>query len=89
MIAPAELERDRVLAHYVPMHAQATDPTALRLTVEVYSLDPGTDLATCYFAMEARMGGRPPKRHVRKLVDGHAQVVGLWRIVPEASAPNG
>jgi len=74
------IDRARAVAHYAAMVEEIKHPTTHRLTLEVFSLDPGTDLATCHFVRDARDGNE--KRFVRQFVDGHARVVGLWRIVP-------
>jgi hypothetical protein len=77
----ADMDRARTLAHYGAILAELEHPTTHRLSIEVTSLDPGVDLATCTFAVEAGSGTDPTKRHVRQTVNGRTRMVGLWRIL--------
>ena len=73
----------RAVQHYVPILQELKNPTTHLITIEVFSLDPGTVLAECHFVRDSRDGGE--KRFVRRLIGGHSHVVGLWRIVPEVA----
>lgn len=68
-------EQGKALGYYTATLEENT-PTTHRLTIEAFSLDPGTNLAEVGFAFA------PPRgRHVTQLVNGRVHTVGLWRIV--------
>jgi hypothetical protein len=69
------------LEHYVPILEELKKPTTHRLTIEVFGLDPGTDLEECAFRL-------PSERRAARFVTitdkrGRVRDVGLWRIVSE------
>jgi hypothetical protein len=76
------------LEHYVPILEELKKPTTHRLTIEVFGLDPGTDLtkATLEFSPHRKYGEARACRFVTTTDErGRARVVGLWRIVPESN----
>jgi hypothetical protein len=74
-------DKANVAAHYGAILEEIERPTTRQITIEVYALDPGTDLAECTFEhIGLTTGGK--KRFVNKMVGRRMQTVGMWRIVP-------